>query len=73
MKTQIRLGLMLAAAVVSAQTAQSAQDTPEAHVELARAAAGEDYQNLFNFLCAAPGARRCPEVWDAADNSRRVS
>jgi metallo-beta-lactamase class B len=26
-------------------------------VELARVAAGEEYQNLFNFLCAAPGAR----------------
>jgi metallo-beta-lactamase class B len=35
-----------------------AQDTPsasEAHVAAARAAAGEDFQNLFNFQCYGPG------------------
>jgi hypothetical protein len=30
---------------------------PEAHVAIAKTAAGEDYQNLFNFLCAAPAQR----------------
>src|SRR5436853_4281491 len=48
------LGLMLA---VSMLAAQNANDTPEAHVAIAKAAAGEDYQNLFNFLCAAPAPR----------------
>lgn len=50
---KIALGLLLAASVI---TAQSTND-PEAHVALARTAAGEEFQNLFNFLCAAPGAR----------------
>ncbi len=50
----IALGLLLA---VSAPAAQTANDTPEAHVALAKTAAGEDYQNLFNFLCAVPGSR----------------
>ena len=60
MKMQIGVGLILTAAGLTAQvpqTPQNGQDTPEAHVELARIAAGQDYQNLFNFLCAAPGAR----------------
>jgi metallo-beta-lactamase class B len=35
----------------------SARQAPEAHVALARAAAGDAYQNLFNFLCAVPTAR----------------
>src|SRR5688572_3804873 len=47
-------GLLLAASMLAAQTPS---DTPEAHVALAKTAAGEDYQNLFNFMCAAPGAR----------------
>ena len=33
------------------------EDTPDAHVALARTAAGDTYQNLFNFLCAAPAPR----------------
>src|SRR5688572_28351571 len=58
MKMQIGVGLMLAATVVTAQAPQNdAADTPEAHVALAKTAAGEDYQNLFNFMCAAPGQR----------------
>ena len=36
---------------------QNAADTPEAHVALAKVAAGIPYQNLFNFLCAVPAAR----------------
>jgi metallo-beta-lactamase class B len=57
----IALGLLLAVALPSAQ---GAADIPETHVELARAAAGEDFQTLFEFQCfgpgpsaAAPGAR----------------
>jgi metallo-beta-lactamase class B len=48
------LGLLLA---VSMLAAQNANDTPDAHVAVAKMAAGEDYQNLFNFLCAAPAQR----------------
>jgi metallo-beta-lactamase class B len=51
---KIMLGLLLA---VSMLAAQNANDTPEAHVAAAKTAAGEDYQNLFNFLCAVPGPR----------------
>jgi metallo-beta-lactamase class B len=45
--------------------AQSASDTADAHVESAKSAAGDVYQNLFNFLCTVltpraggPGPRR---------------
>src|SRR5262249_37904875 len=48
----IVLSLVLA---VSTLVAQTPSDTPEAHVAVAKTAAGEEYQNLFNFLCAAPG------------------
>jgi len=51
---KIPLGLLLA---VSMLTAQNANDTPEAHVAIAKTAASDDYQNLFNFLCAVPGPR----------------
>src|SRR5262245_19644863 len=51
---RIALGLLLA---VSTLAAQNATDTPEAHVAIAKTAAGEEYPNLFNFLCAAQGAR----------------
>src|SRR5256712_721668 len=51
---RIALGLLLAA---SMHAAQNANDTPEAHVAIAKTAAGEDYRNLFNFLCAVPGPR----------------
>src|SRR5262249_11385479 len=46
-------GLLLATSVL----AQVANDTPEIHVAAAKTAAGEDYQNLFNFLCTVPGPR----------------
>ena len=36
---------------------QAGNDTSDAHVALARTAAGDQYQNLFNFLCAVPAAR----------------
>lgn len=50
---KIALGLLLAVSMPAAQT----NDTAEAHVAAARTAAGDDYQNLFNFLCAAPAPR----------------
>src|SRR5947207_4034101 len=40
-------GLLLAAAL-------AAQD-PDSHIALAKSAAGEDFQNLFNFQCYGPG------------------
>src|SRR3954471_2078062 len=49
---KIALGLLLA---VSMLLAQNANDTPEAHVAAAKAAAGDDFQNLFNFQCYGPG------------------
>jgi len=55
---KIALGLLMAVSlVVSMAGGQSANDTPEAHVALAKTAAGDDYLNLFNFLCAVPAAR----------------
>src|SRR5262252_1985978 len=51
---KIALGLLLAVPLM----AQNAADTPEAHVAIAKAAAGDDYQNLFNFVCAPPAAPR---------------
>src|SRR6516165_6166899 len=51
---KIALGLLLATSVFAAQ---NATDTPETHVAAAKAAAGDEYQNLFNFVCAAPANR----------------
>jgi len=51
---KIALGLVLALSLLPAQIAT---DTPEAHIAAAKIAAGEDYQNLFNFLCTVPGPR----------------
>jgi metallo-beta-lactamase class B len=49
---RITLGLLLA---VSTLAAQNANDTPDAHFAAAKAAAGEDFQNLLNFQCYGPG------------------
>ncbi len=49
---KIALGLLLA---VSTLAAQDANDTPDAHFAAAKAAAGEDFQNLLNFQCYGPG------------------
>jgi metallo-beta-lactamase class B len=46
------LGLLLAAVVVPAQ---EANETAKAHIAAAKAAAGEDFQNLFEFQCYGPG------------------
>jgi metallo-beta-lactamase class B len=35
--------------------AQEAKDTPEAHIAAAKAAAGDDFPNLFQFQCYGPG------------------
>jgi len=42
-------GLLLAVATLAAQ------DTPDAHFAAAKAAAGDDFQNLLNFQCYGPG------------------
>src|SRR6266478_1506380 len=49
---RIALGLLVGVLVL---TAQDADDTPDAHIAAAKAAAGEDFQNLFNFQCYGPG------------------
>ncbi len=49
---RIPIGLLLA---VSTLAAQDAGDTPDAHIAAAKAAAGEDFQNLFEFQCYGPG------------------
>jgi len=56
MKVNIKtaMGLLLATSMLAAQ---NAPDTPDAHVAAAKVAAGDDYQNLFNFVCAAPAQR----------------
>jgi metallo-beta-lactamase class B len=46
---KIALSLLLAALPLAAQ------DTPDAHIAAAKAAAGDDFQNLFNFQCYGPG------------------
>lgn len=48
---RIAIGLLVAFTLA----AQGTNDTPEAHIAAAKAAAGEDYQNLFNFQCYGPG------------------
>jgi metallo-beta-lactamase class B len=48
------LALLLSAALLAGQ---NASDSPEAHVALAKAAAGDTYQNLFTFLCTVPAPR----------------
>src|SRR6202043_1844783 len=45
-------GLLLAVSILAAQ---NANNTPDAHIAAAKAAAGEDFQNLFNFQCYGPG------------------
>ena len=51
---KIALGMLMGVAMLAAQ---NAGDTPEAHVALAKTAAGDTYQNLFNFLCTVPAPR----------------
>ena len=49
---KIAPGLLLAVSVLAAQTAH---DTPDAHILAAKVAAGDDFQNLFQFQCYGPG------------------
>ena len=51
---KIALGLLIGVSMLAGQTAN---DTPEAHVAIAKTAAGDEYPNLFNFLCTVPAAR----------------
>lgn len=49
---RLAFGLLL---VLSTAVAQSANDTTDAHIGMAKAAAGDDFQNLFQFQCYGPG------------------
>ncbi len=42
------IGLLVASSL-------AAQDNPDAHIAAAKLAAGDDFQNLFNFQCYGPG------------------
>jgi len=53
--TGVLIGLILGSAALLGR--QNEGGTPEAHVALAKTAAGDTYQNLFNFLCAVPTPR----------------
>ena len=54
---RVVLGLLLAVATLLAQNsnAQASNDAADAHIAAAKAAAGDDFQNLFNFQCYGPG------------------
>src|SRR3974377_49257 len=49
---RIALGLLLGVSILSGQ---GCNYIPDAHIAAAKAAAGEDFQNLFNFQCYGPG------------------
>jgi metallo-beta-lactamase class B len=49
--------LLLATLLVATGAAQNGTDSAEAHITAAKAAAGEDFQNLFQFQCNGPGPR----------------
>jgi metallo-beta-lactamase class B len=52
----VALGVLMSAAILAGQN----PDTPDAHVARAKSAAGNDYQNLFNFLCSPPSSPPSP-------------
>jgi metallo-beta-lactamase class B len=53
---RIALRLVLAVSTLAAQNGNdAANDTADAHIAAAKVAAGEDFQNLFNFQCYGPG------------------
>lgn len=52
---KIALGMLMAVSMLMGQIARN--DDPELHVAVAKTAAGDDYGNLFNFLCTVPVAR----------------
>lgn len=47
--------MRIASCLLLAVSTVLAQDTPDAHIAAAKAAAGDDFQNLFNFQCYGPG------------------
>ena len=47
--------MKIALSLVVTACTLAAQDTPEAHMAAAKAAAGEDFQNLYTFQCTGPG------------------
>ena len=60
MGTALRSAVLLAnqnAGDTGRRADASAGQAPDAHVALARTAAGDTYASLFNFLCTVPGAR----------------
>ena len=52
---KIALGLLLAFNLAAQNTNGTANDSADAHMAAAKAAAGEDFQNLLNFQCYGPG------------------
>ena len=53
---RIALRLVLSVSTLAAQNRNdAANDTADAHIAAAKVAAGEDFQNLFNFQCYGPG------------------
>ena len=68
---RIALGLLLAASVLPAQNANDARnDAADRHMAAAKAAAGEDFQNLLNFQCYGPGPGVQPGRGGAAPGGR---
>jgi metallo-beta-lactamase class B len=63
---KLAFGAFVAVALLAGQTVG---DSPDAHVERARVAAGDVYRNLFDFLCAVPAPRA---GGPAAGGPRRV-
>src|SRR5581483_9612816 len=56
MSMKIAVALLLPVAALAAQNSKDAgSDTPDAHIAAAKAAAGDDFQNLFQFQCYGPG------------------
>ena len=53
---RIALGLLLGVSILAAQhTQEDTHNTPDAHFAAAKAAAGEDFENLLQFQCYGPG------------------
>jgi metallo-beta-lactamase class B len=52
---KIALGLLLAASILTAQNTPAPDAAADAHFAAAKAAAGDDFQNLLNFQCYGPG------------------
>ena len=70
MRLPLTLPLALAALSPLTLLAQNANDAPEAHVAAANAAAGDDFQNLFEFQCNGPGPRKAQAATAAAPAGR---